>query len=230
MTKIRVLSYEPDYDVIPQAIFWRPLHYFTMVVREGEDGLDLYKGASFTIGNDLRFDLRAYRGHPEFTVTLYLPAGVDDENEISEAIDRVIKEMVIPASAVAWRRGQSFEFGELTRPKGDRLREPEARLLALKIAAMRPNRTASTTFVKKEVPKYIELTKADLALSTTRPRESRWQQIVGNIISHDKTRQGPFVRGYAVEANNGLEVTEKGVDYLNNMGFFVPSVARALRP
>jgi hypothetical protein len=225
MTKIRILSYEPDYDVIPQAVFWRPLHYFTMVIREGEDGLDRYNGASFTIGNDLRFDLRAYRGHPEFTVTLYLPEGVDDENEISEAIDRVIKEMVIPASAVAWRRGQSFEFGELTRPKGDRLREPEARLLALKIAAMRPNRTATTTLVKKEVPKYIELTKADLAPSTSRTRESRWQQIVGNIISHDKTRQGPFVRGYAVKANKGLEVTKKGVDYLNNLGFLVSSAA-----
>ena len=227
MTKIRILSYEPDYDVIPQAIFWRPLNYFTMVFREGEDGLDLYKGQSFTIGNDLRFDLRAYRGHPEFTVTLYLPEGVDDENEISEAIDRVIKEMVIPTSAVAWRRGQSFEFGELTRPKGDRLREPEARLLALKIAAMRPNRTATTTFIKRDVPKYIELTKADLAPSTSRARESRWQQIVGNIISHDKTQQGPFVRGYAVKASRGLEVTERGLDYLNNMGFLSASAASA---
>ena len=230
MTKIRIFSYEPDYDVIPQAIFWRPLRYFTMVTREGEDGLDLYKGASFTIGNDLRFDLRAYRGHPEFTVTLYLPEGVDNESDISEAIDRVIKEMVIPASAVAWRRGQSFKFGELTRPKGDRLREPEARLLALKIAAMRPNHTATTTFIKKEVPKYIELTQADLAPSKSRTNEFRWQQIVGNIISHDKTLQGPFVRGYAVKANNGLAVTKKGVDYLNNMGFLGSSVARPLRP
>jgi len=225
MTKIRIVSYEPDYDVVPQAIFWRPLNYFTMFIRDAEDGLDLYRGATFTLGNNLRFDLRAYRGHPEFTVTLYLPDGVDDENEISEAIDRVIKEMVIPASAVAWRRGQRFEFGELTRPKGDRLREPEARLLALKIAAMRPNRTATTTFIKKEVPKYLELTKADLAPSASRTRESRWQQIVGNIISHDKARQGPFVRGYAVKANQGLEVTEKGLDYLNNMGFLISSAA-----
>ena len=44
---VRVLRYEPDYEVVPQAIIWRPLRYFTLIIRNGEDGLDEFKGASF---------------------------------------------------------------------------------------------------------------------------------------------------------------------------------------
>ena len=220
MAKIKILKYEPDYDVIPQAIFWRPLRYFTMVIRTGEDGLDEFKAASFTIGNDIRFDLRTYAGHPEFTVTLYLPNGVGDQEEISRVIKIVIREMLIPKNAVAWQRGEKFEYGSLKRPKGDRLREPEARILALKIAAQRPNRTASTEFIKREVPKYTELSDVDRRRSPSRGNEALWQQIVGNVISHQETPAGPFVKGYATRTSNGLSVTDKGMDYLNNIGFW----------
>ena len=72
---VRALKYEPDIDVIPQAIIWRSLRYCTLVIREGQDDLDKYKGASFAIGNDITFDLRVYQGHihADVTVTLYLP-------------------------------------------------------------------------------------------------------------------------------------------------------------
>ena len=110
---VRVVQYEPDYDVIPQAIIWRPLRDVTLIVRDGQDDLDRFKAASFAIGSDIRFDLRAYRGLPELTVTLYLPEEVSDEKRITEIIDVVIREMVIPLTAVAWRRGQNFEYGKL---------------------------------------------------------------------------------------------------------------------
>jgi len=228
MAKIKVSKYEPDYDVTPQAIFWRALKYFTMLIREGEDGLDEFQGASFTIGNDIRFDLRTYAGHPEFTVTLYLPNDVDDKDEISRVIKIVIRDMVIPRNAVAWRRGEPFTYdGQLKRPRGDRLREAEARILALKIAAQRPNRTASTQFIKREVPKYTELSELDLRPSTTRPKEALWQQIVGNVISHQDSPAGPFKKGYATRTSNGLSVTEKGMSYLNSIGFLDSSTALA---
>jgi hypothetical protein len=219
MAKIKIMQYEPDYDVIPQAIFWRPLRYFTMIIRAGEDGLDEFEAASFTIGNDTRFDLRTYAGHPEFTVTLYLPDYVNDQDEISRVIRVVVRDMFIPKRAVAWQRGQKFEYGDLKRPKDDRLSEPEARILALKIAAQCPNRTATTHFIKTEMPKYTELSAADRRPSPSRPKEQVWQQIVGNVVSHHKTPPGPFAKGYATRTRNGLSVTEKGVDYLNNMGF-----------
>jgi hypothetical protein len=219
MAKIKVSVYAPDCDVIPHAIFWRALKYFTIIIRSGEDGLDEFKAASFSIGNDIRFDLRTYAGHPEFTVTLYLPADVKDQREISRVIKIVIKQMLIPKNAVAWQRGDQFTYGELKRPKGDRLREPEARMLALKIAAQQPNRTASTKLIKREVPKYTELSDFDLRQSESRSKEALWQQIVGNVISHQDTPAGPFKKGYATRTPNGLSVTEKGMDYLNSIGF-----------
>jgi hypothetical protein len=222
MAKVKVSRYEPNYDVVPQAIFWRALEYFTIAIRKGEDGLDEFKGASFTIGNDIQFDLRTYAGHPQFTVTLYLPKDRDgdpNEAEVSRIIRIVIRDMLIPKNALAWQRGDPMDSEGLRRPKSDRLREAEARILALKIAAQRPNRTASTAFIKRELPKYTELSEADRRKSPTRVNESLWQQIVGNVISHQDSPQGPFVKGYATRTSNGLSVTEKGIDYLNSMGF-----------
>jgi hypothetical protein len=218
--EVRQSMYEPDYDVVPQAIFWRPLRYFTMCIREGEDGLDFFEAASFTIGNEIKFDLRVYRGHPELTVTLYLPDSVSNEKRISEIIDLVIRGMVIPLAAVAWRRGQKFEYGSLARSKqDDRLRESEARILVLKIAAGQAGRAASTSLLKKEMPKYIDLTPIDRTRSKSRPREFIWQQVVGNVVSHQKSGDGPFVKGLAVRTADGLKVTKKGLDYLANIGF-----------
>lgn len=218
--EVRQSQYEPDYDVVPQAIFWRPLRYFTMCIRHGSDQLDLFEAASFAIGNEIKFDLRVYRGHPELTVTLYLPDTVSDEKIIAETIDLVIRGMVIPLAAVAWRRGQRFEYGRLERPKtDDRLREHEARIIVLKIAAQQPGRSASTSFLKQELPKYIELSPKDRVRSPSRPREYVWQQVVGNVVSHQKSREGPFVQGLAVRTDDGLKVTKKGLDYLSKMGF-----------
>jgi hypothetical protein len=217
---VRILNYEPDCDVIPQAIIWRPLRYFTLTIRDGEDGLDKFKAASFAIGNDISFDLRVYRGHPELTVTLYLPEELGDEKRITEIIDIVIREMLVPITAIAWRRGQPFEIGApLERPKGDRLHENEARVLVLKIAAQQPRQAASTEFLKKEVPKYIELSPQDRAPSKSRAREQVWQQIVGNVISHKNVRTGPFARGFAIKTSDGIAVTNRGMAYLNSIGF-----------
>jgi hypothetical protein len=223
---VRILKYEPDCDVIPQAIIWRPLRYFTLIIRESEDGLDKYKAASFAIGNDIRFDLRFYRGHPQLTVTLYLPHEITDDKRITEIIDIVIKEMLIPMTTIAWRRGQPFEIGRpLNRPKQDRLHESEARVLVLKIAAQQPRRAASTQFLKKEVPKYIELSPLDRMPSKSRPREAVWKQIVGNVISHKDVRTGPFAQGYAIKTADGLAVTRKGMAYLNSIGFSASSAS-----
>lgn len=220
---IQRLKYEPGYDVAPQAIFWRPLRWFTMIIREGQDDLDRYQAASFTIGNEISFDLRVYRGHPELTVTLYLPVDIEDEKRISDIIDMVIKYMVVPLSAVAWRRGQPFEYGQLERPRDDRLREAEARIIVLKIAAQQPRGAASTSFLKKEVPKYIQLSAADLKRSKSRKNERLYQQVIGNVISHQKSSEGPFVRGLAARTSDGLAITRKGLAYLNSIGFEIPS-------
>jgi hypothetical protein len=216
---ITVLAYPPDYDVSPQAIFWRPLAYFTARLRQGADDLDEYRGASFVIGNIMRFDLRRYHGHPPFTTTMYLPVTVTTMRDVVHTLRLVTSEMALPGRAVAWRRGQPFRYGTLERSAGDRLREAEARVLALKIAARAPRRRASTEYIKERVPELYPLSPQDRVQSTTRPREQRWQQIVGNVVSHRETPAGPFKMGYAERTVDGLSVTKAGLTYLNNMGF-----------
>ncbi len=219
---IRVLRYEPDIDVVPHAIIWRSLRYCTLVVREGQDDLDKYKGASFAIANDIRFDLRVYQGHihPEVTVTLYLPEDVRDEKLVLEIVSIVIKKMAIPVSAIAWRRGQKFQFGKLERSPQDRLREHEARVLVLKIAASQPERSATIGKLREEIPKYLELSRADKKRSPSRKNEALWQIVVRNTISSHKTgTRTIFAQGWAKKIPGGLKVTRRGMNYLNSIGF-----------
>src|SRR5260370_40136689 len=96
----------------------------------------------------------------------------------------------------------------------DRLREPEARILALRIAASRPNREASTTYIKEHIQDYIELTPEDKKPSLTRKNEQMWQQITGNVVSHQQSGNSIFNEGLAVRTDDGIRVTESGADYL----------------
>lgn len=101
----------------------------------------------------------------------------------------------------------------------DRLREPEARILALRIAASRPNREAETEFIKDCVPDYITLTELDLKPSDTRGGEPVWRQIVGNVVSHQSQSTSIFTKGYAVRLPDGIRVTDAGISYLAKLGF-----------
>lgn len=101
----------------------------------------------------------------------------------------------------------------------DRLREPEARILALRIAAGRPNREAETPFIKDRVPDYITLNELDLEPSKTRAGEPVWRQIVGNVVSHETTSTSIFTKGYAETIPDGIRVTDAGVAYLASLGF-----------
>src|SRR5260370_39513346 len=101
----------------------------------------------------------------------------------------------------------------------DRLREPEARILALRIAAGRPNREAETSYIKEHVPDYITLTPEDTKPSKTRNTEQMWQQIVGNVISHQSVSTSIFTKGYAQRLPDGIRVTDAGVAYLSTLGF-----------
>lgn len=206
-------------DVVPQAIIWRPMPYFTIHSGNSSDELDEYVFATFEIGNWLRFDIRNYAGHPAHTVTVYLPLLLDDQSDIQYAIRRVIGEFRLPNVAVAWRRGIPYEYGILPRRENDRLREPEARLLVLKIAALMPNQSASTQQLINETPNLISLSEIDLMPSQTRPLQPRWHQIIRNVISHRDSPHGPFVRGYATRTPDGLVVTEAGIDHLRSIGY-----------
>lgn len=219
---VRVLKYDPEGEVVPHAIIWRSLRYCTLVIRKGQDDLDKYEGASFIIGNDIRFDLRVYHGHihPEVTVTLYLPQDVRDEKQIAATVATIIDEMKIPVSAIAWKRGRKFQFGKLERSPDDRLREKEARIIILKIAASQPKRAVTITKLREEVPKYFDLSEVDRRGSPSRKNEVLWQIVVRNTMSsHTTGSRTIFAQGWAVKVPGGLKVTQSGINYLNSIGF-----------
>ena len=47
-----------------------------------------------------------------------------------------------------------------------------------------------------------------------------WQQIMGNVISHQKSRTSLFNRGLAVRTSDGLKVTEAGIQFLRQNGLY----------
>ena len=220
-----VLRFQPmplELSVVPQAIFSRPIRWFCLNIRIEEDDLDSFEAIGYGLGNALSFEIRHYAGHAHGTSTLYLPfERARDEDDVSADIGSVIRNLLIPLNAVAWRRGERFQHGHLERKLTDRIREPEARILALKIAALQPNRTATTELIKNSIPNFVELSDEDKKPMVKRGGEPRWRQIVGNIVSHQDSPNGPFVKGLARRTRNGLTVTNAGMDYLNSIGFSV---------
>jgi len=101
-----------------------------------------------------------------------------------------------------------------------RLYEPEARILALQIAASFPNHIATTTEIKERVPRYHNLTHEDHVPSKTRHNEELWQQVVGNIVSHQESSRSIFNMGYAERTRDGIRVLEKGLSMLRKRGLY----------
>lgn len=204
--------------VSPQAIMWRPITYFSDAVFNDEDELDHFKFVGYT-ENNTPFDIRAYLGHPPQTVTLYLPSEINQDDAIQEQIETAIRALDIPESALAWRRGQQIQYGELTRQAQDRLREPEARVLVLKIISTFSGHQASTGKIKDRVPDFYDLSNDDLAPSLTRKGEAIWRQIIGNVKVHHKGSKSIFTQGLAEIIPGGIKLTDKGYDYLKSIGF-----------
>jgi hypothetical protein len=216
---IRATSPLERVDMVPHAIFGRPIQYFTLDYYEGHDDLDVFKYAAFALNNECHFCLRHYRGHPRQTVTVYLEydfGGAPDE--VRSILEAIVDGFRIPTTAVRWKRGDPIDYGSLKPLKG-RLREPEARILTLKIALTQPHGRASTSYIKEHIPLFVPLTREDLEPSPTRGNEQKWQQVAGNVISHQYQSTSIFALGYAVRTGDGIRVTGSGKSFLTDIGF-----------
>jgi hypothetical protein len=206
--------------VAPHAIAWRPIQYFGTHCLEGQDELDSFVGFSFTYGNQFRFDIRRYMGHPANTSSFYFAVDESSTQTILDHLRKSFEAVAVPKSAISWKRNESFQYGVLNRKKEDRLREEEARILCLKIAYSSPNHTASTELIKRRVADFYEFSEKDLEESKTRRNEALWQQIIGNVISHRDASTGPFETGYAIRTSDGLRLTAAGIRFLHCIGFY----------
>lgn len=93
------------------------------------------------------------------------------------------------------------------------------RIAALRLAASKPGGIATTTALKEEIHNYVDLTPEDLKKSSTRPTEPMYHQIVGNIISHHTSQSNIFQRGLAIYTGDGIQITDRGREFLRRMGY-----------
>jgi hypothetical protein len=218
MDQVRPAQIINDDESIPQAIFWRSVYYFSTNVIIGEDDLDEYEATAFTIGNRSSFDMRRYRSDPTNISSLYLSENIEEE-VILETVDSIIKLFLLPDSAVGWKRGQEFEFGNVKRADHDQIREVEARILCLKIASQCEDQESSMSHIKREIRKYTAFSRRDLRPSSTSNDEPMWQKIIRNVVSHELTKSSIFHRGLARITRKGIKVTDEGMEYLKKIGF-----------
>ena len=106
----------------------------------------------------------------------------------------------------------------MAKTRTNRTSESEMRIAALQVARSKPNGIATTTQIKEEIGKYVDLTPEDLVQSKTRQNEQMYQQIVGNIISHQDSQTNIFARGLAVYTGDGIRITQAGLDFLQRRG------------
>ncbi len=106
----------------------------------------------------------------------------------------------------------------MAKTRNSRTPESEMRVAALQVARSKPNGIATTTQLKEEIEKYIDLTPEDLRQSKTRRNEQMYQQIVGNIVSHLDSQANIFARGLAVYTGDGIQITQAGIDFLQRRG------------
>jgi hypothetical protein len=205
-----------SFDFMPQAILWRPIRYFSKTATQCEDEFDKFEYTSYSIGNSLNFELRHYAGHRDFTSTIYIGFRDNAVREISESVKTIMDSFGVPETALAWRRGQDFRYGDLPRNRNDRLLEKEARPLALKIASLQPNRRATFKFIKNKIPEFYKPSPADLDTKKRAP-EPLWRQVVGNV--NRWTTNGILARRLAERVGSDIRVTDEGMAYLNSRGW-----------
>lgn len=89
--------------------------------------------------------------------------------------------------------------------------ENEIAEAVLRVLARSATGEASLVTLRKQVPKFLNLTEADLAESPTRPGEAMWEQRLRNIRSHHKTEGNYIAEGYLTAPSRGrLRITDAG--------------------
>jgi hypothetical protein len=72
--------------------------------------------------------------------------------------------------------------------------------------------------LKKEIPKHLKLSAADLAGSKTRRNEAMWEQQIRNITSHHKSPGNFIYEGFLERIKGGLRLTDAGYLRLQHRG------------
>jgi len=97
-------------DFVPQAIFNLPLTWFTdspSAIRREVDDLDEFSVLYFSFNNKT-IAVKAYKGFPEGTTSLYMDWSIKDEREITNTVHEFMSELSIPGDRLRWERQQGL--------------------------------------------------------------------------------------------------------------------------
>jgi hypothetical protein len=97
----------------------------------------------------------------------------------------------------------------------NRIRETDLLIPTLRLAAARPNRHIPTAELIVELTEMFEPEGDDAELLEGR-NDTRFSQIVRNLVSHRESKTSMFNRGYAEYSNDGVRITEAGLAFLAN--------------
>ncbi len=95
-------------DLIPQAILNRPVSYFEnhhgIHFVQANDELDRYEGAALVLDNNLRFALKHHHGYPDDTTTIYLSKEIQNLQQITATVRRIVEALELPCDVIRWQR------------------------------------------------------------------------------------------------------------------------------
>jgi hypothetical protein len=96
-------------EVIPQAIINLPVSQVVgklATVTTGSDDLDTFEGASFKLDSKLEIAVRHYRGYPDNTATIYIDREINDVDEITVLIRKILSEFHLTEDKLSWERAR----------------------------------------------------------------------------------------------------------------------------
>lgn len=97
-----------------------------------------------------------------------------------------------------------------------RIRERDLVIPALRAAASRPAGYISTEDLIKQLEIEFEPQGEDAAILANR-NDSKFTQIVRNLKSHKENSTSMFKKGYAIDEDEGMRITQLGRDFISQL-------------
>ena len=93
---------------LPQAVISRSAESLARRLNvkfaQGHDDFDDFVGAAFALNGSTPFAIKRYQGHPQDTVTLYLPPRDTEIEDITALIATIPSELDLDKAATSWQR------------------------------------------------------------------------------------------------------------------------------
>jgi hypothetical protein len=102
---------------------------------------------------------------------------------------------------------------DLARRMGERIRERDVRVPALRAMAARKGGYISTSELISELEAQFQPQGDDAEILDNR-NDTKFSQIVRNLKSHKDAKTNIFAKGYAEETDDGFKITDGGRAYL----------------